>query len=183
MKSLSKFTYNQRYVIARLTIDIIVLAVFLIYELFGNASRNLTPVFAVLSWVLFPTIYMMVSSVRNMHIVRSDVDERDSRIEAEGSRDGYMIISLGIYMILFVSGKSIRFKLDELFFFWILSRIVANGKKLRLYAGHISWLPDSFFNWYERGTVRRLERLRRLTGRKPRTIGFYVQGEQRDEKK
>jgi len=54
--------------------------------------------------------------------------------------------------------------LNQLLVVWILSRLVVNGKQLRLYAGHESWLPDSFRESRRKRARKLIERLRATRG-------------------
>ena len=65
-------------------------------------------------------------------------------------------MSLGIFLLIRLSGSSVPTTLNELFLIWIISRIVIEEKKLRLYAGHAGWLPDSFSEWRRRKTLNRI---------------------------
>jgi hypothetical protein len=65
-------------------------------------------------------------------------------------------MSFGIFLLIWLSDSSVRTTLNELFPIWILSRIVIDGKKLRLYAGHAGWLPDTFAEWRRRKTLNRI---------------------------
>jgi hypothetical protein len=65
-------------------------------------------------------------------------------------------MSFGIFLLIWLRDSSVSTILNELFLIWILSRIVTDGKKLRLYAGHAGWLPDGFAEWRRRKTLDRI---------------------------
>lgn len=84
------------------------------------------------------------------------IDERDYQIEAAGTRDGFGLMSFGVFLLLWLRDINASMILNELFLIWLLSRIIIDGKKLRLYAGHASWLPDGFFEWSRRQSLNRI---------------------------
>lgn len=150
---MSNLAYRQKEITIHLVGNLAVLIVFVVYLALYRGQRNLVPLFLFVSWYL-PHVYSMLK------IYTTDdtrIDERDRQIEAEGIRDGFGLLSFGIFVLLWLREGNAAMILNELFFIWILSRIVSDGKKLRLYAGHASWFPDSFYEWRRRRILSRLK--------------------------
>lgn len=150
---MSNFTYRQKEITIHLFCNIATLIVFALYLALYRGPHNWVPLLLFVSWYL-PLLYSMLK-IRAADDMR--IDERDYQIEAAGTRDGFGLMSLGVFLLLWRRDISASTILNELFLIWILSRILVDGKKLRLYAGHASWLPDSFGEWQRRQTLNRIK--------------------------
>jgi hypothetical protein len=150
--TMSNFTYRQKEITIHLLCNIATLIVFAVYRALYRGPHNWVPLFLFLSWYL-PLIYSM-PKIHAADDIR--IDERDYQIEAAGTRDGLGLMSFGIFLLLWLRDINASMILNELFLIWILSRIVIDGKKLRLYAGHASWFPDSLGEWSRRQTLNRI---------------------------
>ena len=150
---MSNFTYRQKEITIQLLGNIAILIMFALYLALYHGPQKLGPLLLLVSWYL-PLIY----SKLNIHS-RNDtrIDERDHQIEAAATRDGFDLMSFGIFLLLWLRNINASMILNELFLIWMLSQIVIDGKKLRLYAGHASWLPDSFSEWRRRRTLERIK--------------------------
>jgi hypothetical protein len=152
---MSNFTYRQKEITIQLLGNVAILIVFAVWLALYRGPHNLVPLLLFVSWYL-PQIYSMLK-IHTTDDTR--IDERDHQIEAKGIRNGFGLMSFGIFMLLWLRDSSAPVILNELFLIWLLSRIVIDGKKLRLYAGHASWLPDSFGEWGRRRTLNRVRNL------------------------
>jgi hypothetical protein len=169
---MSNFTYRQKEITIHLLGNIAILIVFAVYLAMYRGPHNLVPLLLFVSWYL-PLIYSMLK-IHTTDDTR--IDERDHQIEAAGTRDGFGLISFGIFLLLWLRDINASMILNELFLSWILSRIIIDGKRLRLYAGHTSWLPDSFFEWSRRRT---LDRIRNPSPHLSDTRARFVEREKR----
>jgi len=150
---MSAFTYRQKALAAELIVNVAVLIGFLLYLALCPGSHNFAPLFLFVSWY-FPILY----GVLKIHTTEDTrTDERDRDFENRGRRDGYGFLSFGVFMLIWLRLDDPISLLNQLLVIWILSRLVANGKQLRLYAGHESWLPDSFRASLRQRTRRRFE--------------------------
>ena len=149
---MSNFTCRQKEITIHLLGNIAILNVFAVYLALYHGPHNLVPLFLFVSWYL-PHIYSMLK-IHTMDDTR--IDERDYQIEAAGTRDGFGLMSFGVFLLLWLRDINASMILNELFLIWLLSRIIIDGKKLRLYAGHASWLPEGFLEWSRRQTLNRI---------------------------
>lgn len=149
---MSNFTYRQKEITIQLLGNIAILIVFAVFLAVYHEPHNVVPLLLTMSWYL-PHFYSMLKS----HTTDDTrIDERDYQIEAAAIRDGFGLMSFGIFLLLLLRDGSSAMILNEIFLIWILSRILIDGKKLRLYAGHASWLPDSFREWLRRRSLDRI---------------------------
>lgn len=149
---MSNFTYRQKETTIHLLGNIAILSLFAVYLALYHGPHNLLPLFLFVSWYL-PHIYSMLK----IHTTDDTcIDERDDQIEAAGTRDGFGLMSFGVFLLLWLRDINASMILNELFLIWLLSRIIIDGKKLRLYAGHAGWLPDGFLKWSRRQTLHRI---------------------------
>ncbi len=170
--AMGNLTYRQKEITIHLVGNLAVLIVFAVYLTFYRGQHNLVPLFLFVSWYS-PHIYSMLK----IHTTEDRrIDERDHQIEAGGIRDGFGLMSFGIFLLLLLRGSSTSTILNELFLIWILSRIVIDGKKLRLYAGHAGWLPDSF---HERLPLQTLNRFRNPSPRLRETSARFAERKRR----
>jgi hypothetical protein len=93
-------------------------------------------------------------------------DERDREIDAKGDLAALRVLNFGAIFLLFslplagVNGTvTVNKVVGVLFVLLATAQIVRMGKKLRIYAGHESFLPD---RWVAR---RRAKTLRRIADR------------------
>jgi len=151
---LSAFTYRQKTLTVELLGNVVILAGFLMYLALYRGSYNFAPLFLGLSWY-FPILY----GVLKIHTTEDTrTDERDRDFENRGRRDGYGFLSFGVWMLLWTRPENAVSLLNQLLVVWMISQMVVNGKQLRLYAGHESWLPDSFRASLRARSLRRFEK-------------------------
>jgi hypothetical protein len=150
--SFAGFTYRQKETAIRLLANLVVLAAFVVYVVLYQGTHDYHAFFFFAFCV--PMLYQTVTAW-----IRADMstDERDSEIQGGGDSQGYFLLSLGIFFLLMYPSDNAHTLPNKLFVLWMLSSIVASGKQLRLYAGHRSWLPDSFGEWLRRRARNRIE--------------------------
>lgn len=169
---MTDLTYRQKEITIHLVGNIAVLIGFAVYLTLYRGQHNFVTLFLFVSWYS-PHIY----SVLKIHTTEDRrTDERDYQIEAGGIRDGFGVMSFGIFLLLLLHDSCTSTILNELFFLWIISRIVIDGKKLRLYAGHAGWLPDSF---HERLRLQTLNRFRNPSPRLRETAARFAERKRR----
>jgi hypothetical protein len=156
LTSMSAFTYRQKTLAIELVANVVILIAFLLYLSLYRGAHNFAPLFLFVSWY-FPILY----GVLKVHTTEDTrTDERDRDFENRGRRDGYGFLSFGVWMLLCLRPENAVSLLNQLLIVWILSQLVVNGKQLRLYAGHESWLPDSFRESQHKRSLKLIERLR-----------------------
>jgi hypothetical protein len=138
---MSNFTYRQKEITIHLLGNIAILNLFAVYLALYHGPHKLVPLFLFVSWY-FPHIYSMLK-IHTTDDTR--IDERDYQIEAAGTRDGFGLMSFGVFLLLWLRDIN-------------ASMILNDGKQLRLYAGHASWLPDGFLEWSRRQTLNRISK-------------------------
>ena len=160
MSFMSTFTFRQKTLAVELFANVFILIAFLLYLLLYGGTHNFAPLFLFVSWC-FPMLY---GGLRIHTAEDTRTDERDRDIENRGRRDGYGFLSFGVWMLLWLRPENAVSLVNQLLVVWMLSQLVVNGKQLRLYAGHESWLPDTFRESQHKRALKLIERLRATRG-------------------
>jgi len=138
---------------------------------FGTAAAVLV-VFAVSSWRhpiahgwastlvwLLVLLSVLYSSFTIYAKDRGVADERDREIDARGDLTGLRLLGVGVAVLVFNPGtflQTIDAALGTLFVLMCLTQMLRAARKLRLYAGHDSFLPD---RWVARQRARRWRKM------------------------
>ncbi|SEG69368.1 hypothetical protein SAMN05421819_4341 [Bryocella elongata] len=143
---------------------------------FGSAAVVLA-VFGVSSWRhplahgwastmvwWLPVLSLLYSSFTLHAKDRGVADERDREIDARGDLTGLRLAGAGVAVMVFNPGtllQTIDGALGTLFVLMCLTQMLRSARKLRLYAGHDSFLPD---RWIARQRARRWRKMADRTG-------------------
>ncbi len=150
---------RQKQLWFEIILDLLLLTAFIAHRYLWPAARNPAINILILSYIL-PIVY----STFKIHTTDDTrTDERDQAIEGRGRHAGYLLMTAGIWLILFASDGGVFPYKTALVVLWLCSRILTNSVQLRVYAGHEAWWPDTLIAALQR---RRDERLKSILERR-----------------